>query len=625
MDDFSQFHFLRPYLLWLFIPAIALIYYLKQNKDTHSNWEKIISPHLFQFLVRGEQTEKKQSHIFLISLLISLLIISISGPSFREKPIPVLQPEYSRVLVLDLSLSMNAEDIKPSRLERAKFKLLDILKQIEEGSVALVVYAGDAFIISPLTTDSNTVANMVPSLSTGLMPVLGSRPDLGIKKAIELLKNANHSKGEIIWLTDGVTEKSVEPIIDSLKQTDYQLSILGVGSEQGAPIPLPNKQGFLKDNQGNIIIPKYETQHLQQIVEKVQAGYIKLTANQDDLSFLKRHRKWQLEQQNSDFNQQAKISQWIDDGYWLIWVILALFLFQLIRHSNGHLLSFLLTVFSLSTLLYPQPSNAFSWDDLWLTKDQQARKAYEKGDYEKSAELFTDKDWQAISTYKQGDFETAAEKFDPEESITSHYNHATSLAKSKKLQEALESYNSLLEKQPDHQDALQNKKIVEELIKQQNDDQQKDNQQDNNQQNQDNENSDQNKQNQDSSQQQDQSSDQQESKDQSESEQTESEKESSEKENSQEESAEQNNQSDEEKTEQEQKQAKAQQADEKETEKTQEQMAKLSEEERKQSEQDQALEQWLNKIPDDPGGLLRQKMIREYQRRKGQQTEEIIW
>jgi len=589
--ELSDFHFIRPALLWLLIPALVLVYHLKQSAKRQSAWQNVISPHLLEFLFQSGSKQgskqKTRSTLLLTTLIILLTIIAISGPSFRQKSVPVFQTEHAQVILLDLSLSMDATDIKPSRLERAKFKLMDLLNRTKEGTVALVVYAGDAFIISPLTSDANTITSIIPTLSTGIMPVLGSRPDIAIDKSIALLKNAKATHGEIVWLTDGVESDYVDTISAAIKQSPYQLSILAVGTNQGAPIPLPDGNGFLKDNSGSIVVPKLEESKLKDITQQTNAGYVKLTADNSDIEYLQQYQKWQAEYNEDIDDNEQMISRWIDDGYWIVWIALALFLLKLIRQPSGQLMNMLLpgiTIVFFSGLV-SQPVNALEWNDLWKTKNQQAQQAYKEGEFDKAANLFEERQWQATSQFKNGDFSSAAENFVPETSTASLYNHATSLAKNSDLQASLDAYNQLLEKQPNHEDGLFNKKIVEDMLKQQQQDQQ-------NQENKDQE-SDQEKK--------DQESQDSESQDQ----QQDSESESDEKKQQ-------------EQKEQQQKESESeQQAEKKEVE--------ISEDEREKSEKDQALEHWLEKIPDDPGGLLRRKMYREYQKRGRVQKEKKLW
>lgn len=234
----------------------------------------------------------------------------------------------------------------------------------------------------------------------------------------------------------------------------------------------------------------------------------------------------------------------------------------------------------------PVPAYANVWDDLWKTRDQQASKAFEESEFDKAAELFDNEHWQAASSYKKGDFDAATLQFAKKNDIESNYNKGNSLAKAQQFQQAIESYQQVLDKSPNHEDALFNKKIVEELLNQQ---QEKEKQE-------------------------------QEKKDQENKEQQDSDSDSDSDSQSEQDSEEKSDE--EEKTEQ---QESEQQSDEESDKQAEEQQAQMSEDERDQNEKDQALEHWLEKIPDDPGGLLRRKMYREYQRRGRQQKEEKIW
>lgn len=577
--NWADFHFIRPELLLLLIPAALLFLKLSIDAKKNSAWHKVISPHLLDFLfVKGSQSTGKSS-LWLSAIIAGLIILAIAGPSVRQKSVPFFQTESAQVILLDLSLSMDATDIKPSRLERAKFKLLDLLEQTKEGTIALVVYAGDAFTISPLTSDAKTIANMVPTLSTGIMPVLGSRPDLAIEKSIQLIENAKYNQGQIIWLTDGVEEKFVEPISDLINQSSFSLSILAIGTEQGAPIPLPDKSGFLKDRSGSIVVPKLQMAALNNIAKDTTSGIIELTPDSRDIDYLKKAHELLSKESDENDDGEQRISRWIDDGYWLIWLILVLFLVKLFKQPAGrNFASILFAGLIVSMSAYSPSASAISWQDLWFTKNQQAKNAYQAGDFDKAAGLYEDPEWKGAAQFNSGAFADAAVSFDPSTSERSLYNHATSLAKGNNLQEALDAYNSLLENNPDHEDAQFNKKIIEDLLKQQQEQQQQQDQQ--NQDQQDQEQQEQDQQSQQDQQQQDQQS------------------------------------------QQEQQEQQEQQPSEEEQQQQEQQMI---EDQRDKSEKDQALEHWLEKIPDDPGGLLRRKMYREYQRRGRQQKEEKLW
>jgi len=602
--ELNDFHLLRPELLLLFIPTILAFVGIRQMSKNQSSWQKVISPHLLKFLmVSGE---KKRSHFgfWLTAIISCLIILAVSGPTFRQKIVPVFQTEIARVVLLDLSLSMGATDIKPTRVSRAKNKIMDLLNRTKEGTIGLVVYAGDAFIISPLTSDANTIAAMIPTLSTSIMPVLGSRPDIGISKAIELLENAKQPSGQIIWLTDGLNREYIDSVISTVAASNHMLSILAIGTEQGAPIPLPDNNGFLQDPNGNIVVPKLESKNLKKITKALNGQYVNLTADASDIDFI--FDTFDNNQDQDATESDQRISRWIDDGYWISWVVLLLMLIKLFGRNSGQNtgvssisgFSTTLLLVSLISLTNSPTVNASVWNDLWQTRDQQAQQAFKDKDFEKAAELFENSAWRASANYKKEDFTAAAQQFehatnanldtnahaaaDPE----SDYNYANSLAKSQQLEKAIEQYNKVLQASPEHEDALFNKKIVEQLLKQQQEQEKQEQQEQEDKENQEN-------------------------------------KEKNDSDSDSKQDAEQ--ESDENSEQQDQEQQDSEQQSEQEAKQQEQKQAELSKDERDQNEKDQALEHWLEKIPDDPGGLLRRKMYREYQRRGRQQKERQVW
>jgi len=589
--DFSEFHLLRPMLLLLIIPLLIALYGVRHLARKQSSWQTVISPHLLKFLMVSGEKQRSYIGFWLTAIIGTLIIFAVSGPSFRQKAVPVFQTESARVILLDLSLSMDATDIKPARIDRARHKIMDLLERTTEGTIGLVVYAGDAFVISPLTSDANTIASMIPTLSTSIMPVLGSRPDIAIDEAISLLKNAKQSRGQIIWITDGIETEFVDSVSRSITDSQFVLSILAVGTEQGAPIPLPDNNGFLKDSNGNIILPKLESDLLKKVTRETNGQYVELSANSHDVEFILE--TLTLDSKEDSAESDERISRWIDDGYWISWIILTLMLIKLFRRSDGQMLNVVgISSLILITSVTPSPVQANVWDDLWKTRDQQASDAFKGQDFEKAAELFEHEQWQGASAYKKGDFNSALQQFSKSDQLESLYNHANSLAKSQSFKDAIELYSKVIEsgtpsKESLIDDATFNKKIVEEMLKQQEQEKQ-----------------DQEKQDQENKDKQESDSD---SDSESQSEQNSEEKSEEEKNSEQESEEQQSQQESEEQKEQQQKQA------------------ELSEDQRNKNEKDQALEHWLEKIPDDPGGLLRRKMYREYQRRGREQKEKKVW
>jgi Ca-activated chloride channel family protein len=596
----EQFHFLRPLWLLSLLPACLLVFYFWRQKSSAANWHGAIDSQLLDHLIEGgsSRTARWPWLVLLACWLIAAL--ALAGPSWKQLPQPIHQKQDALVIVLDLSRSMLAEDIQPSRLVRARHKVLDVLNNRNEGLTALIAYAGDAHIVSPLTDDNPTIANLAPALAPEMMPAAGSDPVAALMLAKQLLINAGMTSGRILLITDGITTADVRAIDDQLLAGGYQLSVLGIGSSDGAPIP--SQQGFLKDSQGNIVVPQLKRAPLEQLAELNSGRYTDVTLNDRDIQFL-------LASTLTDLNDNTVLSdrqfdQWHDRGPLLALLLLPL---ALLGFRRGWLLMLPLL------LLEPQQSIAFEWQDLWQTPDQQAAKAWQQGDSKAAAERFENPQWQGSAHYKAGDYEQAAASFANSESADGHYNRGNALARAGQLQQAIDAYDKALEQQPDMADALANKQLLEQL-KQQQEQEQQDSDQQNSEQNSEQQ-GDQQDQQQDG---QPQQGDNQGQQDQQPNDQAEpSEQPSEPTEDPSQQQPEQN--SDEQPGQDEAESQQQQPTEESDQSPQSEQQAAASEQaSQQQSQEQQAMEQWLRKIPDDPSGLLRRKFNYEYRLRQQQ-------
>jgi Ca-activated chloride channel family protein len=197
-DKMAAFHFLRPEWLWGLLPLVGFLVFLAKRGANVCVWESVCDAHLLPHVLVGETGTKSRSPIFLLGLGWTLALVALAGPVWSQLPQPVFRTESALVMLLDVSRSMDAQDLAPSRLTRAKHKILDILQARQEGQTALVIFSGEAFVVSPLTDDARTMKTLVQKLETNLMPVQGSRPDLALKMGNELLEQAGIRGGDLL-------------------------------------------------------------------------------------------------------------------------------------------------------------------------------------------------------------------------------------------------------------------------------------------------------------------------------------------------------------------------------------------------------------------------------------------
>lgn len=434
--NLAEFHFIRPYWLLALIPTIAMTVMLLKNKLNQGNWSTVCDAELLPFILQQKVVTQSRWAWSIGTIASVLIILAIAGPTWERLPSPVFRNDAALVIALDLSKSMDATDIKPSRLTRARFKIADILKQRKDGQTALLVYAGDAFTVTPLTEDTETITSQLSALTTAIMPVQGSNTSLALEKSVKLLKQAGLQTGEILLITDEVNYDQAIDSVESLAA--YHLSIMGVGTTEGAPIKLANG-GFLKDNQGNIVLPKLNSDELSQLASKGGGKYIAMTDNDRDINqLLKQFDKPAEKKGNAD--NDLLIDQWDEKGPWLLLIALPLVALQF---RKG-----LLSLAFICLLPFPDTSYALEWKDLWQTKDQQAQQAFQQKNYQQAAEQFDNPQWKAASQYKAGKFEQSTETLKQDESATGLYNKGNALAQSGKLAEALEAYKKVSRNKP---------------------------------------------------------------------------------------------------------------------------------------------------------------------------------
>jgi Ca-activated chloride channel family protein len=570
---FEEFHFLRPLWLLALIPTLFFFSAMWRVNSVVTAWDKAIDKSLLPFLLDRSKNAAQRTPLLLLLAAWLLSVVALAGPVWEKLPQPVQKREDALVIVLDLSLSMFAPDHAPSRIDLAKRKLRDILALREEGQTALVVYAGDAHTVTPLTDDVITISALVPSLSPNIMPLFGSDPVAAIGLATGLLDDIEAIQGKILLMTDGISGFDQELLItEQLEDTDYELLVMGIGTEEGAPIRTSDGS-YLTDENGATIIPTLNRNVLQSLANRVDGRYHDIQLADSDLAFLLTDFDLLEDEQLSDVEEEFDV--WYEAGPWLLLLVLPLAAFSFRR---GWLFSLVLLAGS-GLMLPSQTVQAAEWMDFWKTKDQQGAEAFAEEEHATAAVLFESTDWQGAASYRAGSYEAAVAAYSATDTPDAHYNRGNSLAMIGSYAEAIAAYELTLAAIPDHADALQNKEIVEQLLEQEEAEsgEQQDGESEENESQQNSEQE--SEQEQESSEQQDQES-QEGNQDQ---QQQEQQNEAPEEQESSESNSEQNTPSD------------------------------TSNEE---FEEQQSVEQWLRRIEDDPGELLRRKFRYQYRQRQ---------
>ncbi|HEY9183247.1 MAG TPA: VWA domain-containing protein, partial [Gammaproteobacteria bacterium] len=314
----AEFHFLRP-LWFVLLPVGAwLIWQLLRGRADEGGWRRVVDAKLRSHVL-VEPEVLRDSRIALIAALVAWLIAiaALAGPTWERLPVPAFRSDEALVVALDLSRSMDAADVEPSRLARAKLKLLDLLERRAAGQTALVVFSTHAFTVTPLTTDTRTIASLVNAVNTDIMPTPGGSIAAGLDKAAALLRQTGLSRGDILLITDSEVSDAELDLARELAGDGLLVSVLAVGTEQGAPIPQA-EGGFVNDDSGQVVVPQVDPGRLQRLASRGGGRFARLTPNDRDLETLfPSTTALPLDVALADSGEDYQADVWRDRGVWL--------------------------------------------------------------------------------------------------------------------------------------------------------------------------------------------------------------------------------------------------------------------------------------------------------------------
>ncbi|GAB6402832.1 vWA domain-containing protein [Pseudomonas sp. MHK4] len=447
-------YFFRPWWL-LSLPLLGwLLWKLWHRQKRAGRWQMILPPAFHAALLSGGSGRESKLPWIALGLAWFIAVVALVGPSFSRVEQISQKPADPLVVILELTPQMLATDVQPNRLEQARRKLFDLLQSRNDAQTAIVVYAGSAHTLVPLSDDLSTSRNLLDALKPSLMPEAGQRADLAVVKALALLEQAALGDGRILLIGTSLSEPERLGISRALSGKSTQFLMLGIGTAEGAPITQEDGS-FLKDEQGAILVSRLDEPGLKAFVNDLDGHYRHARLSDADLRALglldgPRHLR--------NDGQTLRLDTWADQGYWLL---LPLLLLAACAGRRGWLFCLPLL------LMLPQPSYAFDFQDLWLRPDQQGLHLLKQKRPAEAAQHFEDHQWQGVALYEAGDYTGAAQRFAEGNDAHAHYNRGNALARSGELEAAVDAYDQALERQPDLRPALTNKALVESLLKQQ--------------------------------------------------------------------------------------------------------------------------------------------------------------
>jgi Ca-activated chloride channel family protein len=450
----DQFHFAHPLWLWggIAIPIVWVLFLLFYRKNSPlEQLEKFIDSHLLPYLMVKEPQRQGSRWLALLlwSVVWSCLTLALAGPRWSFREMETFSQDQSLVILLDLSESMNATDIKPTRLVRAKQKIEDLLNLSKGVKIGLIAFAADSHMITPVTEDKETVRHLLPSLETELIHVQGSRLSPALDMAYTLLEAEPGNNKALLVISDGGFEDATA-ILTAKKLADKGIIVhaMGIGTEEGAAL----------NGWGNI--SKLEKERLGEISKAGKGRYLEGHYTDHEEAIILKELQMRADH---EMRLGKKDIFWDEQFYLMILPALPVILWWF---RKGVLFT-LIFIFTFPAFAV----NAGTFDHYFMNRDEIGKEALEKGNYEAATETFQDPYRKGVACYRAKHF-VEAEKFfsqsdRPEVAANAAFNRGNCLVQQQKLKEAIQAYEEVLKRWPDHIKAKENLELVKKMLEEQ--------------------------------------------------------------------------------------------------------------------------------------------------------------
>ncbi|MGY6272213.1 VWA domain-containing protein [Achromobacter denitrificans] len=452
--DLSAFHFLRPWWL-LALPAAGLLLWLRRAEGGRSGWHSTIAPALLPYLVVNTPGSRGPRPAQLLAALLALGGIAAAGPAWQQDRPAFLDNLAPLIAAVDLSASMDAADVPPSRLEAAKHKLRDLLSRRAGAKTGLIAYAGSAHLVLPPTDDPALLDMFIQALSTDLIAAPGKDAAGAIALAASVLQSGQ-AGGTLLLVTDGADAAQLPEVERLARENSFQILVWAAGTPDGGVVRDAKGQARL-DAQGRPVLGEFDADGLKRLAQAARAPLGSLTVNDDDLDWVVLHAQRHFQ----EVQDAGKPLNWKDAGYWLCWPLALLALAALRRGWNVNWTAALLIAFGAG--LHAPPAQAGALADAFFTPDQQGRWAYEHQRYAEAAALFRDPYWKGRAAYDAGDYQAALAAFAKLETPEGAFYLGNAQARLRSYGAALAAYDRALRLRPDFPEARANRDLVARL------------------------------------------------------------------------------------------------------------------------------------------------------------------
>lgn len=463
------------FLVWLLpVLLLVMVYGFRRRK-------KILSRFAFGkgLAFVSAQADMKRRWIKCGLILIALLfvIFSLMGPQYGYRWQEIEQKGIDIIVALDCSKSMAATDIKPSRLDRAKREIFDLLGMLKGDRIGLVAFAGTAFLQCPLTLDYETFYLFLNTLTPDFLPVGGTDMALALKTAVSGFNDTENSEKAVILITDG-DNTGDDPLkqAQTAKESGIKVFCIGVGKNAGVPIPNENG-GFKKDRSGKIVVTKLDEDLLKQVVAVTNGVYVRSVAGDLDLETIYENEIRQKMETTTLSSGKKRI--WEDRFQWFLWIAVAAFLTEIFLPSKKAIKPLLLLC---AFCFFVNPSIGYAKNTYETV--QKGLKAYGEGNYEIALKHFIDAQLEepdkpenyyniGNTYYKLGDYDSAIRNYsqvlDSQNEILkqkTHFNMGNAKYRKQMLTDSMKEYKEALRLDPNDQKAKDNLEFVKKMAEQ---------------------------------------------------------------------------------------------------------------------------------------------------------------